>query len=241
MELDLEEYRPASPPVRRKLARGAARSLLVTPWFAASAGVVIAAALWINSPYTVLRFNGGTPAINTCVGTGCRIAGGGQPDLSSPGQKFRNHRHAGRNAGADRAARRRVKGVTFTYMAWQHGDKFGEVITLSGRRLPAHWKLQFEILGTRITRVAGAHWQQWASDDGGTASPLRLSRSGPEWHSDVAMFFVFGSGQATGPVNCLFDGAFCTFSQAKGGDQGLGGGQHGQGGQGDGGWPGSGR
>jgi hypothetical protein len=248
--MELAVDRLAAPRANRTLVRGAARSLLVTPWFAASMGVVLAAGLWIRAPHTVLRFPNSAPQTQFCANCSTE-----HPQLatSTPGQKIKDSAHSGRRAGAGKAGKRRsVEGIAFTYAILQHGDRFSEVITLSGRKLPAHWVLWFEILGTRISNVEGVHWQLWSSENGATFTPARPEQYGPLGRSDGAEFVVIGRGVATRPVSCKFDGLNCSFTQEPlggpggrsghghhhgqgyGGNQGQGGDQ-GQGGQSQGG------
>jgi hypothetical protein len=211
----------------RTLVRGATRSLLVTPWFAASMGVVIAAALWIHAPDTLLRIPNSGPQIQPCTSADCYT--GGEAATSSPGQAIKDPPSTGRHHGAWKRRRRGAADrIEFTYALRQHGDRFQEVITLSGRDLPAKWALTFEIVKTRITGVSGTHWQLWASDNGGKASPNRSPELGPGRHSDAVTFVVYGLGRATSPVSCTFDGNQCSFSPAP-----VGGrvGWHGQGGR----------
>jgi hypothetical protein len=205
----------AAPPAGRALVRGAARSLLVTPWFAASMGVVVAAGLWIYAPHTVLRFPNSTPLTEPCAGSGC-TTGNGQPAVSSPGQKIPDPPPAGRHARARESKQPdAVHGIAFTYKLAQQGSKFSEVITLSGLHLPANWALTFEIVNTHIRHVVGVHWQLWTSRNGGKATPDRSSQSGPRASRDTVTFLVLGSGQATSPVSCFFDSRSCSFSPAS--------------------------
>src|SRR5262249_17804198 len=58
-----------------------ARSLMVTPWFAASAGIVIAAALAVDSP-AALMYVPNAPVVH-CLASGCPGPASGQPGVTT--------------------------------------------------------------------------------------------------------------------------------------------------------------
>jgi hypothetical protein len=195
--------------------RGAGRSLLVTPWFAAGTGFVIAAGLWIYSPHTVLRFPESTPATVPCVGRVCSPVsgpGGGQPAVSTPGKKFNGQqRRRHRQTGAPGMPSAQAVTVGFT-IVWQRDGQFGALIAVSGRHVPDDWKLSFEMPGTQISSVVGANWQAAPSGDGGIASPESLRHFDHSDDADAVNFMITGTGSAGTPTNCVFDGASCAFS-----------------------------
>ena len=228
--------RPAGrpPPRERPLLRGAARSLLVNPMFAAGTGFVIAAGLWIYSPHTVLRFPQADPATQLCQRPGCAAdPKPGQLTVTSPGQQLHprsKHKAAARPAGQDAAP---TAEVAFKVL-WQHGGSFGAQISLPRRGLPSSWTLQFELPGSaRISYLMGATWKASANGAGITVSALApwadggggghgYGRGGGGGYGSQAdqfgrrhaVSFVFvASGSAVTPTNCQLNGTSCTFGR----------------------------
>ncbi|MGH3399278.1 MAG: hypothetical protein ACRDPO_31785 [Streptosporangiaceae bacterium] len=162
------------------------RGLLITPWFAAGAGFVIAAALALNSPHTVLTYR---PNTEPCVGN-CTSAGPsrGSAALATPGVQIKTASPARTGAGAH--ARRRSSagsghtgghrgggtgtsagvGVGFRVLFNKY-NQFSALITIPAGQTAHGWSLQFKIPGTQITRIWGAQWLP-AGNDGGLATTL---------------------------------------------------------------------
>ena len=237
--------RPAQ--VKGRRVRSALRGLLVTPWFAASTGFVIAAGMWLYSPHASISF---PSAIGTlqCPVHGCLTSGGkGSGSLTSaaPGQRLKTQ-HKGSRTERQTAASTSAAGLTFTFtVLWQGHNSFGAMIAIAGRRSPGSWQLAFRLPGTQIQNVFGAEWLPLTSSDGGTASPFEGTSGRPSDQGGTS-FRVFGTGSLTGPTGCTFDGATCTFKvtsahsdwpgsdghQGSGGGGGQDGGGGGQGGGG---------
>ena len=201
--------------------RRAVRGLLMTPWFAASTGFVIAAGMWLYSPHASITF---PPAIGTihCRLDGCVTQGGkGSGSLASaaPGQRLRT-RHERRGSGRSGDASERTAGLTFTFTVLWHGhDSFGAAISVSGKRSLGAWQLTFRLPGTQIQNVFGAEWLQSATGDGGTASPFHVDFGRAADH-DAVSFRIFGTGSLSRPTSCTFDGATCTFKVTSAGKDG---------------------
>jgi hypothetical protein len=222
----------------RGVLRGAARSLLVTPWFAAGAGFVLAAGLWIYSPHTELRFPGanapyGVPCTTQQCGAG---PGGGQLATSTPGERIRHPAGHGRSVhtgatGPNSAASE----LTFTFVvAWQENDSFQALITVRGKHVPSTWRLEFTMPGARIRYVIGAQWRASPRGDGGTAfgSQRQFGGGGPgnsqeygqdnedygqnpgghRAQDDSIILLVMGRGSPSTPTNCVFNGSSCAFN-----------------------------
>ncbi len=217
----------------RRVSR-AVRGLLLTPWFAASTGFVIAAGMWLYSPHASISFPSAIGTVH-CQLRGCLTPGGdgsGSLASSAPGRRLpTKHRHTGQEA----AGRNGAAGLRFTFAVLYHEHQsFGAIITISGKRSLGSWHLAFRLPGTQIQNVFSAEWLPLASNDGGTASPFdgtlgRLADQGG------VRFQVFGTGRLTRPTDCVFDGAACTFkvtSAPKDRHPGYGGHHHG-GSQGD--------
>lgn len=205
---------PATPAGRPRLLRGAARSLLATPWFAAGTGFVIAAGLWVYAPHAVLTFPSTTPFDVPCVGQGCHSQGtadgSGRLAVSTPGQRMvqpKAHQHWATSAGSDQHGAATPIVVKFELLR-QRQDTFYALITASGQQVPVNWTLTFEMPGTQIGTVLGATWKLSTAGDGGTASPPS-DQSSADAH-DISIV-ITGSGTANMPIDCVFDGGSCSF------------------------------
>jgi hypothetical protein len=207
------------------------RGLLVTPWFAAGAGFVIAAALALNSPHTVLTYRP-----NTLPCSGCAQPAPGSLASAKPGVKLKvpaKHARSGQGAAKDRQQPTAVAGLEVGFrVVWQKNGAFGAIITLPAGHAGRDWKLRFEIPGRRIFQVAGAQWQPSPSGYGGEASMLTIQpgfsgHSGPPGAGQSAGpqapgrpgqrsvrrlgFFVAAQGAPVTPADCVLDGAACHF------------------------------
>ena len=150
---------------RAGVLRGAARGLLVTPWFAAASGFVIAASLWIYSPHALLQFPDNAIGLQLCH-DGCSQAGSqqGSGSLATSGKgRLADPRRSGARAGSAPRVRNRpaASGLTFSYyfLPSQHG-RFTIRISVSGKRAIKDWRLTFDLRGDRIRQVWGADWQR---------------------------------------------------------------------------------
>jgi hypothetical protein len=208
------------------------RGSLVTPWFAAGAGIVVAALLAVESPHQVLSF--GPPVYQHCSSQHCTAGVRPTPGSlagSTPGVPIKHaqpanvrraavgpHAFAGepaRSAG-NRAAPAHPPAAPVVTVHFQLLGRhrpgyrgFAALITLQGSK-PGDWTLRFVLPGAQIERVWGAHWRPSPSDDGGTAT-------GQPWpwpHSDgdQARIAILGTGTSGPPTGCVFDGARCSFS-----------------------------
>jgi hypothetical protein len=221
------------PATIRGVARGAARSLLVTPWFAAGAGFVLAAGLWVYSPHTELKFpTANAPYGVPCTTMQCGPAGNGQLATSSPSKRIVRQTTHGRAAQPDVTGRHASNsGLTFTFaVPWQQNDGFQALITVRGKHLPATWRLEFTMPGTHIRYVIGAQWQPSPNGDGGTAFAPQFgggqgqdqnygqddgygpNPGGYRRQGGSISILVMGSGTPGTPTNCVFNGASCTFN-----------------------------
>ncbi|HEY7016803.1 MAG TPA: hypothetical protein VH480_28785 [Streptosporangiaceae bacterium] len=218
----------------------------MTPWFAAGAGIVIAAALAVNTP-TALTYGpsgpGGLCTTHSC--TGSRRPPPPQVATASPGVAIRDP-----DAGAPAAgAAPDQPGVTtmnaeLTYQIfWSSGRHFAAMITMPGAGKTG-WSLQFEFSGARIRNVLGARWHPSRDGAGGTADgplPSRkpsstASGSGQSGTSagtrtpNADQVLVVATGTPQTPSSCTLDGLSCHFGTpagdqaATGGDQAPAGG-----------------
>ncbi|HMH92218.1 MAG TPA: hypothetical protein VK586_14175 [Streptosporangiaceae bacterium] len=183
------------------------RGLLVTPWFAAGAGFVIAAALSLNAPRTFLTYRpNNTPSTSKCATC---VAPESVP-TSKPGVQIRSVNPAviGGTGAAGPAvlihlgpARNGAFSVTFTLPAGLPGND---------RRL------RFALPGRSVTQVLGARRLPDAGDDGGVA--VLLPRGGHVSPTDPAAvsFMVSASGgPPVAPVGCVLNGKPCHFRERR--------------------------
>jgi hypothetical protein len=206
--------------------RGAARGLVATPWFAAAAGFVLAAGLWMYSPHAQLKFPTALPGKVLCAQSGCTgPSAGGQGSLTvtTPGVPIVHHRKASarsrQNAGAAQA-RSAAAGLTFTFtLLGQRDGTFDAMIAVTGKPAAAHWQLAFELPTDTIKYVMGASWLPSSDHSGGIASPL--TASSVPWGNggqhgrdgqDGVMFMIVGTGSPVTPSGCFYNGASCSFT-----------------------------
>ncbi|HEY1617637.1 MAG TPA: hypothetical protein VGG25_08465 [Streptosporangiaceae bacterium] len=144
------------------------RGLLVTPWFAAGAGFVIAAALALNSPHTVLTYKP-----NTIPCDNCKSPSPSRGALASahPGVILRPAKKKPAPGRPEAHGQAAPAGVAVGYrVVWHKDGEFGAIITVPASAARDGWKLSFDIPGTRITGVWGAQWAPAVGEHGGLAS-----------------------------------------------------------------------
>jgi hypothetical protein len=210
------------------------RGLLVTPWFAAGAGFVIAAALALNSPHTVLTYRPNTSKCSTCIAPGA-------PANAKPGEVFKPPKpvrtaKASRKAGAARHGVVIAAGVAVGFqVVWNRNGEFAAIVTVPAQHASRGWRLRFEIPGRRIVQVFGAKWQPGPGGYGGMASTFSFQRdlpghSGPPTppgeglpkrpgepgdfgHFDPQQlkFLVTAQGAPVTPELCVLNGVRCHF------------------------------
>ncbi len=209
--------RPAAPGGYRRRLR-VARALMVTPWFAASAGIVIAAAMAVDSP-AALTYAPSSPGVR-CPTSGCSSpAPGHGPALAtaSPGVALDTPgAEPGRVAAGSGPHPGAAAGAGAVYQVgyqiirrWPSG--FVAMITMPGDLNPGTWSLQFAFPAARVDRVWGALWQPSDNGHGGTAL-------GPwQWHGpapggpEARQLTVSATGAPTDPSGCKLDGFSCSF------------------------------
>jgi hypothetical protein len=202
---------------------GAMRRLIVTPWFAAATGFVVAAGLWIYSPHAEFKLpaiaGGGVP----CHGAGCTAG----PGHTVPNSTSLMPITAGKSAG--KIARSAPSRLKFGYkVLWQSQGRFGLLISVSGRRIPQTWRLAFALRGDTIVAVYGARWRAAGSDGGTVTWPLAASSRPGAGPQDVTnqrdgvisqgpgdSFIVVATGPRLVPAGCAFNnGLTCSFTSA---------------------------
>jgi len=215
--------------------RAAARGLLVTPWFAAASGVVIAASLWIYAPHAHIEFPSGSAIQSSHCNKGCASTSGrkdtGQLAASGKGSLPDSRKSGTRSRPTHpvvRINRAALKGLTFSYYVLpsgpsQHG--FAIRISVVGQHAIKAWELHFVLPGGRIRQVWGARWHRSSPDSGtvrGTQAGQRNgigqgdnSQSVPGTDQYGFTFVVSGSGQPIGPTNCVYNGQSCVFTNGR--------------------------
>lgn len=149
---------------------------MVTPWFAAGAGVLIAATILLESPgQAVLSYGPPLDPGIKCRYQGCTGGPGGNGALTTTRHAPKLPKVIALGHGHGHASRKpqvSVAGVTVSFREHRHGHAgFVGVITLtSSRRALGEWQLSFRVPGARIIAVQGASWQPNQAGDGGIAS-----------------------------------------------------------------------
>lgn len=215
---------------RQGVIRGATRGLLVTPWFAAGMGFLLAAGLWIYSPHASLKLT--TPVLKSpCLEQGCQShIGGGSLATKLPGKRISTgHAHGAAKATGGENRKHKALGVTLKYSpVWPGPGGFSAVITITSKHPLGSWRLSFEMPGAQITQVGGAAWTPLPAADGGTLTPYRgrAAQPGPggslpgvnanaaaaDKGAGEVKIWITGTGKPSTPVDCSFDGKSCSFS-----------------------------
>jgi hypothetical protein len=222
-----------------------ARGLLMTPWFAAATGSVIAASLWIYSPHPQLTYPGDAIGRVPCTTSGCGSPGDRQGTGGSLTTRSRQPLTQPYKSAVPAKTRTRTRastaasGLTFGYSVRPAADgKFWLTVTITGKHPVKDWQLAFVLPGAHIQSVYNADWHA-AGGDGGTASQFTGGPGGggsgntdpvgdrgdygPGGTDDppLVFFTVLASGKPVGPADCSFDGAKCTFTELSSASQGM--------------------
>jgi hypothetical protein len=210
------------------------RGLLVTPWFAAGAGFVIAAALALNSPHTVLTYRPNTSKCSTCIPPGALATA--KPGVVLKPPKPARTAKASRKSGAARHGAVVAAGSAVGFqVVWNRNGEFAAIVTVPAQQASRGWRLRFEIPGRRIVQVFGARWQPGPGGYGGMAStfsfrPERPGHSGPPTDPGEGLprrpgvpggfghyvpqqlkFLVTAQGDPATPALCVLNGVHCHF------------------------------
>jgi len=209
--------RAVAPDMCRRRLR-LARALMVTPWFAASAGIVIAAALAVDSSAALTYVPNG-PGVR-CPASGCAGAAASPPDVAtaSPGVELKTGA-APKTAASASPGRRHAAGAVYRlgYQVVRHWPGgFVAVITMPDDMKPGSWSLRLAFRSARVDQVWGALWQPSGHGDAGTATG---SWPAPRGHDrdisglDGRHLVIFAAGPPSPPSGCRLDGASCHFSR----------------------------
>ena len=194
-----------------------ARSLLLTPWFAAGAGIVIAAAVAVGSP-AALTYSPSSPVLR-CSESGCVSPAPDHPDVAtaSPGValKVRGGHGHGASAGSAPSGAGKAGGrarYRLGYRVVRHRRRrFVALITMPGALAPGSWSLAFAFPSARVEQVWGAQWQPLASGEGGTALASAQWAGDPLGWPTPGQLVIMGRGASTAPMSCRLNGVRCSF------------------------------
>jgi hypothetical protein len=189
---------------------------MMTPWFAAGAGIVIAAAMAVDSQ-AALTYAPSGPGVR-CSVSGCvSPAPGHLPDLATahPGVALKTP--GAEPAGTEAASSGPRPGAQAGYQLgyqiirrWQSG--FVAMITMPPDLKRGTWNLQFGYPSARVERVWGALWQPWRNGDGGTAlGPWQWRGADGPNGPDARQLKVAATGRPTIPSRCRLDGISCGY------------------------------
>ena len=193
------------------------RSLLLTPWFAAGAGIVIAATVAVGSP-AALTYSQAGPGMH-CSGS-CAGPAPERPGVTtaSPGVTLKVSGGLRRGAGPASAVPPRAAKpggrarYQLGYQVIGHRRRgFIAVITMPGDLRAGTWSLVFAFAAARVERVWGALWQPSGNGGAGTAlGPVRWAGR-PPGAAGARQFLVLARGTSKAPPSCTLNGASCRF------------------------------
>jgi hypothetical protein len=175
---------------------------MLTPWFAVSVGIVVAASLTLAAPHPALTFPATEPG--HCLLVGC-TAVSPQPSGRRPAAKHEDPLPS--QARADSTVE-----VEYAEQP-MHKGQFMAVIVVIGRHALKHWTLEFALPGAQVKSIWWARWHRIGADGVIVrGSPLPWPRSG----ANEARVVIAGLGSPGEPTGCVFDGASCTFRRLTG-------------------------
>jgi hypothetical protein len=198
------------------------RLLVVTPQFAAGAGIVIAAVAAVDVPHAALSY-GPNPEVSTCSAGECtslKPPGTGGLTTSDPGVKIKpprakSHPPAAKaqapsapSAPAEPSAP--AADATLQYQTIRHVESgFVGMITVKISPKAGGWNLAFGFPPpAKVQHVWGA---QWRSDGSGGVVVSGQPWPWPGQKDVTSRIVVFATGTASAPASCTFDGASCAF------------------------------
>lgn len=202
------------------MLKRAGRRLLVSPWFAAGAGVVIATAAIVVVPHD-MSFQGAI-RIHHCKQLGCTVV---SPEGVAPAKPA----GTGLQLTPSPSSTSPLTGMTFSYQVVDQ-NQFGFIMqmTIRSRHSLGDWKLSFVIRGASDVFVLGARWQQSGTNGGIASNYIGVTESvgyssisgknsdgvGSSQNGYTVQFQVHGTGAPSTPVECSYDGYACTFQRS---------------------------
>jgi hypothetical protein len=188
--------------------------LVVTPQFAAGAGIVIAAVMAVDVPHAALTY-GPNPPVRECGAHTCATAkpapGGlatSKPSIKLKPARPKPQRPAVITVGTAGRGRPHVTIEYRTIRTVQGG--FVAMITIKSRHKLADWTLTFTFADSQVEHVWGAKWQLDSNEDGGVATGKPWPWPGQ--HAGTARIVIFATGPPSRPASCSFNGVSCSYS-----------------------------
>jgi hypothetical protein len=179
------------------------RSVLLTPWFAVSLGIVLAASIAVVRPQAALTFppsqSGSCPTAN-CAAGGPQAVAPPMPDIK---------RAAKLHVAEKGYIRPQLSAIRVYYAVLpdQHHGFTAAIVIIAPKTL-GRWTLRFVLPHARVGAVLWATWAPQGRDGVVMAgSPLPWPRSG----AGQARVVVFGTGTPAWPRGCVVDNARCVF------------------------------
>ncbi len=189
----------------------------MTPWFAAGAGIVIAAAVAVGSP-AALTYSPSSPVLR-CSESGCLSPAPDHPDVAtaSPGEALEvGGSHSRGPAGRSAPPRTAKAGGRARYrvgyrVVRRRRHRFVALVTMPSGLAPGSWSLAFAFPSARVEQVWGAQWQPSASGEGGIALGPGQWAGDPLGRPTPGQLVIMGRGAPTAPTSCRLNGVRCSF------------------------------
>jgi hypothetical protein len=209
-------YRHARAHVRPRPANALRlHTLLVTPWLAAGAGIVAAAALAVDVPHAVLSY--GPSEQQPCHTSGCGAVRPRVLASGKPGSIQMEHPRTTRSSPTTEKrapSRPAATGAVLDYQILQRTQHaFVAQVTLPRQAEHGDWKLSLSFPGAQVYQVIGARWHPNANGSAGTLSDdgsHRSKQQGRHARGGVTIT-IFATGNPDTPTGCTFNGATCSF------------------------------
>lgn len=186
------------------------RGVMLTPWFAVSVGIVVAASLTLAEPRAALTYPPSASGGCGQSGSGCTPARGitSGRQLPAPRDEVRLR------ISARRLIKLRPSPIKVEYQVLpRHRGQFTVVIVLVSPELLGKWSLRFSLPGARVTSVM---WARWEVDGHYGLAVDGLPLPWPRSRSDQARIVIFGTGTPRWPGHCIVNDARCTFRALRG-------------------------
>jgi hypothetical protein len=207
-------------PEYRSVVMGA----FLSPWFAVSLGIVIAASMTLAEPHTVLSFppSKASQCEPGCTGPAPGRAGG--PGLPASPAAAKDDKLPSRVAASARAAPRRggkvaggkvaggrpnghSHGIEVRYGLLREGmGRFMAMFVIKDSKSLGSWTLQFTLPDSKVFSIM---WGKWTGGSSGPVVVQGMPSPWPRSAPDQARIVVIGTGSPGWPSNCAFDGRPC--------------------------------
>jgi hypothetical protein len=220
-------------PYRKSLLTGAVRGLIVSPWFAAGAGFVVAAGAFLYAPHAQLSF--GNPLVHRSPCAAARCEHDFSTEQGARGTLGTGVEQVPANPASSATAA--TTGMTFGYAVTSHNRAgFQMLLTVTGKKAIGNWTLSFLMPGATDVTVLEATPVDPAtgtptpastpSGSGSTRTTMPSPEPSPGFSAsptaahgvdsaDTLYLVVKGDGAPAAPADCTFDGVPSSFSQSQ--------------------------